>query len=45
MMFFIYMLTQHLIACFKITAVQNTNKQTKHDSKNAIHLSYPRNQA
>jgi hypothetical protein len=27
------MLTQHLIASFKITAVQNTNKQTKHGAK------------
>ena len=44
-MFSIYMLTQHLITSFKITAVQNTNKQTKHEAKNAVHLSYPRNQA
>jgi hypothetical protein len=38
-MFFICMLTQHLIASFKFTAIQNTNKQTKHEAKNAIHLS------
>jgi hypothetical protein len=44
-MFCIYMLTQHLIASFKITAIHNTNKQTKHVAKNAIHLSYRRNQA
>ena len=28
-MFFIYVLTQHLIANFKITSIQNTNKPNK----------------
>jgi len=35
-MFFIYVLTQHLIASFKIITIQNTNKQTKHKEKNSI---------